>query len=87
MRPNPRFLNQPKEFWAYVRYASELLGYFGDQSTGQFRSVSIADILDGFTTVTAKLPVKSPPDFSDLSAIAVSTGVTDFGAFGSRFRC
>ncbi len=46
MKPEQRFLNQPKDFWANVRTVSEAAGYTA-RGTGQIRVLSLADIASG----------------------------------------
>jgi len=43
MKPNPRFVNQPKSFWAHVRSVSQHIGYT-DRKTSQVNVPAIPDI-------------------------------------------
>ncbi len=44
MRPDERFLQQPKQFWAYVRTISQACGYTA-RGTGQVRVPAVAEIV------------------------------------------
>src|ERR1700722_6532084 len=46
VKPDPRFLNQPKHFWANVRSVSQHLGYTG-RGTGQILVPDLGAILKG----------------------------------------
>lgn len=48
MKPDPRFLNQPKHFWANVRSISEHLGYTA-RGTGQILVPPVGDFLVALT--------------------------------------
>lgn len=48
MKPDPRFKNQPKSFWANVRTISAHLGYT-ERGTGQIKVPSLSSICDAFS--------------------------------------
>ena len=50
MRADPRFLVQPKAFWANVRTISQEIGYTS-RKTGQVRVYSIAEMAAAMTEV------------------------------------
>ena len=45
MKPDARFLGQPKTFWANVRFASEKGGYT-KRGAGEIRSLSLAEVVE-----------------------------------------
>jgi hypothetical protein len=45
MKPNPRFLNQPKYFWANVRTISEATGYT-ERARSQIKVPTFAEMKD-----------------------------------------
>jgi hypothetical protein len=49
MKPDQRFVEQPKHFWANVRTLSQKLGYTGDQR--RIKVFSIPEIVDGLKSL------------------------------------
>ena len=49
MQANPRFLNQPRKFWAHVKLLSQLIGYT-DRATKTIRRYSLNDIYMAYHT-------------------------------------
>jgi hypothetical protein len=79
MKPDPRFVRQPKRFWANVRSVSQKLGYTGAGS--QIKVFSIREIVEGLKSL----------DLSVAHVINAKGRPTDFGAtlldyFGHRAR-
>ena len=53
MKPNPKFRNQPKQFWANVRTISQQVGYT-QRGQGQVKIPTIKEIKDAFIRLGLK---------------------------------
>ena len=70
MKPNPKFLNQPKSFWAIVRSLGQTIGYT-KRGAGQVKAPTVEEASAGYGKLrldTSQLvaPDNSPTQTSDL---------------------
>ena len=54
MKPDPRFVNQPKEFWAHVRLIGQEVGYT-DRRTGTIKIPTLQEIEACFKTLRLRM--------------------------------
>jgi hypothetical protein len=59
MKPDPRFLKQPKHFWANVRTISQQIGYT-QRGTGQIKIPSLPDIVAAYLESDSRKDTSRP---------------------------